>query len=141
MKELTEYTAWALAEGIRAGTFTAQEVAQAHLAQIAAAEPQVAAFLTVTAERALAAAGQIDARRAAGGPLPPLAGVPMGVKDKMCIRDSGRNRPGKSGRKACPNRPRAGCRRYWPPPKKRPAPGGRPAADVYKRQQESCTIF
>ena len=71
MKELTEYTAWALAEGIRAGTFTAQEVARAHLAQIAAAEPQVAAFLTVTAERALAAAGQIDARRAAGDPLPP----------------------------------------------------------------------
>ena len=44
MKELTEYTAWALAEGIRTGTFTAQEVAQAHLAQIAAAESQVAAF-------------------------------------------------------------------------------------------------
>lgn len=84
MKELTEYTAWALAEGIRAGTFTAQEVAQAHLTQIAAAEPQVAAFLTVTAERALAAAGQIDARRAAGDPLPPLAGVPMGVKDNLC---------------------------------------------------------
>ncbi|MBO1679354.1 Asp-tRNA(Asn)/Glu-tRNA(Gln) amidotransferase subunit GatA [Bittarella massiliensis (ex Durand et al. 2017)] len=84
MKELTEYTAWSLAEGIRAGAFTAQEVARAHLAQIAAAEPQVAAFLTITAGQALAAAEQIDARRAAGETLPPLAGVPMGVKDNLC---------------------------------------------------------
>jgi aspartyl-tRNA(Asn)/glutamyl-tRNA(Gln) amidotransferase subunit A len=44
----------------------------------------VRAYVTVTSETALAQADAIDARRRAGEPLPPLAGVPIALKDNFC---------------------------------------------------------
>jgi aspartyl-tRNA(Asn)/glutamyl-tRNA(Gln) amidotransferase subunit A len=46
----------------------------------------VHAYLEVTAERARADADRIDALRAAGEPLPPLAGVPLAIKDNLCTK-------------------------------------------------------
>jgi aspartyl-tRNA(Asn)/glutamyl-tRNA(Gln) amidotransferase subunit A len=43
--------------------------------------PTLNAFLAVSRERALHAAGDIDRLATGGRPLPPLAGVPIGVKD------------------------------------------------------------
>lgn len=86
MSELVRSTAAGLAGRIAAGEVSAREVAQAHLDQIAAVEPQVHAFLHVDADRALAAADAVDARRAAGEPLGPLAGVPVAVKDIFTMR-------------------------------------------------------
>ncbi len=48
--------------------------------------PRVHAFLHVDAEGALAAAADVDARRAAGEPLGPLAGVPLALKDVLTTR-------------------------------------------------------
>jgi hypothetical protein len=45
------------------------------------------AFLAVDREGALARAADIDARRKAGRPLGPLAGLPVGVKDALCTSD------------------------------------------------------
>ena len=76
-------TAAQIAAGVAAGDFTATEVAQASLAAIEAREGGVQAFLQVAPELALEAAARVDADRAAGKPLPPLAGVPLAIKDNM----------------------------------------------------------
>ena len=75
-------TAVALAEGIAAGEFSAQEVTSAHLDRIEQVDEQVHAFLHVGADQALDAARAVDAARAAGDPpASPLAGVPLALKD------------------------------------------------------------
>ena len=76
-------TAAEIAAGIAAGEFSAAEVCAAALDAIAAREPEVQAFLQVTPELAQKAAARIDAARAAGEALPPLAGVPVAIKDNM----------------------------------------------------------
>ena len=76
-------TAADIAAGVRAGEFSAVEVTRAALSAIDARELEVQAFLQVTPEVALGAAARVDALRAAGEPLPPLAGVPLAIKDNM----------------------------------------------------------
>lgn len=76
-------TAADIAAGVRAGEFSAVEVTRAALSAIDARESDVQAFLQVTPEVALGAAARVDALRAAGEPLPPLAGVPLAIKDNM----------------------------------------------------------
>jgi len=68
------------------GEVSARELTDHHLARIAAVDPSLHAFLDVTAERARADADRIDAARQAGESLPPLAGVPLAIKDNLCTR-------------------------------------------------------
>jgi AtzE family amidohydrolase len=70
-----------IAAAVRAGSVSAVAVAEAALAQIAARNPQLNCFTTITAERALATAREVDARRADGVDPGSLAGVPFAVKD------------------------------------------------------------
>ena len=72
-----------IAAGVDAGDFSAREVAQAALANVESREGDVHAFLEVSSELALQAADVIDAKRAAGEQLPPMAGVPCAFKDNM----------------------------------------------------------
>ena len=71
---------------LRSGEVSARELTDQHLKRIGAVEPSVHAFLEVTAERARADADRIDAARAAGDELPPLAGVPLAIKDNLCTK-------------------------------------------------------
>src|SRR4029077_5135423 len=48
--------------------------------------PQLNVYLSLTKERALAQAAKVDAAAAKGGPLGPLAGIPVGVKDVLVTR-------------------------------------------------------
>ncbi|RVU35133.1 AtzE family amidohydrolase [Hwanghaeella grinnelliae] len=77
--------AWQVAEAIRSGDVPAEDVTRAALDRIAALDPKVNAFTDVTAERALTEARQVDADRAAGKTLGPLAGVPMAAKNLFDI--------------------------------------------------------
>ena len=77
----TALTATGIAAAVRQGTFSARQAAQAHLDRIARLNPTLGAFTDITAARALAEADAVDARRAAGAPLGPLAGVPFAVKN------------------------------------------------------------
>ncbi|MFI5845131.1 Asp-tRNA(Asn)/Glu-tRNA(Gln) amidotransferase subunit GatA [Catenuloplanes sp. NPDC051500] len=86
MSDLTRLTAAELAATIAAGDVSAVEVAQAHLDRIAAVDERVHAFLHVDTEGALAAARDVDAKRAAGEALGPLAGVPVAVKDVLATK-------------------------------------------------------
>src|SRR6266516_4726950 len=84
---LTRMTASELATLIASGEASAVEVAQAHLDRIAATEPKLHAFLHIAADKALEAARAVDARRAAGQALGPLAGVPLALKDGFTTAD------------------------------------------------------
>ena len=72
-----------IAAGVAAGDFSAREVAQAALANVESREGDVHAFLEVSSALARQAADDIDAKRAAGEQLPPMAGVPCAFKDNM----------------------------------------------------------
>ncbi|WP_448659876.1 Asp-tRNA(Asn)/Glu-tRNA(Gln) amidotransferase subunit GatA [Sphingomonas sp. CJ99] len=85
MTDLTDLTVAGIRDGVRAGDFTAREVAEAFVARVAAAKG-LNAFLVETPDHALAAADAADAARAAGEALKPLAGVPIGMKDLFCTK-------------------------------------------------------
>jgi len=71
---------------LKSGELSARELTDQHLKRIETVEPSVHAFLEVTAERARADADRIDASRAAGDDLPPLAGIPLAIKDNLCTK-------------------------------------------------------
>ncbi|MCX4386224.1 Asp-tRNA(Asn)/Glu-tRNA(Gln) amidotransferase subunit GatA [Micromonospora peucetia] len=84
--DLTRLTATEIAGLVATGEASAVEVTRAHLDRIAAVDDRVHAFLHVDSEGALAAAAEVDARRAAGEELGPLAGVPVAVKDVLTTK-------------------------------------------------------
>jgi aspartyl-tRNA(Asn)/glutamyl-tRNA(Gln) amidotransferase subunit A len=70
-----------LRAAVTSGRASARDIVEATLARIADANPRLGAFTDVTADRARAKADAIDARRAHGEALGPLAGVPFAVKN------------------------------------------------------------
>lgn len=70
---------------LQRGEISSIELTQALLERIAVKDKEISAYLTVTAEDALAAARQADARRAAGEDTP-LLGIPIAIKDVIHIR-------------------------------------------------------
>ena len=70
----------------RAASFPRAALAEAHYAQIASQDQTIGSFLTLTKERAQAQAERIDRLAEKGDPLPPLAGVPVGIKDVLMTR-------------------------------------------------------
>ncbi|WP_417562707.1 Asp-tRNA(Asn)/Glu-tRNA(Gln) amidotransferase subunit GatA [Microbacterium sp.] len=86
MSDITRLTASALADKLAAGEISSAEATRAHLDRIAAVDGDVHAFLHVN-EKAVDAAAAVDARRAAGDELGPLAGVPLAIKDVLVTTD------------------------------------------------------
>jgi len=83
---VTELTSLTLAEardGLKAKSFSAEELARAHLDAIEAANGALNAYVLVTPERALEQAKASDARFAKGAARP-LEGLPLGNKDLFC---------------------------------------------------------
>src|SRR3954452_17557566 len=72
------------AELIRAGDVTSRELVELYLERIERLDPQINAFRVVMAQRALADAGQADARRR-GDDDRPLLGVPVALKDNVDV--------------------------------------------------------
>jgi aspartyl-tRNA(Asn)/glutamyl-tRNA(Gln) amidotransferase subunit A len=84
--ELTRLTAAQTAATIASGDASAVEVTQAHLDRIGAIDTSLHAFLHVDTDGALAAAAAVDAQRAGGATLGPLAGVPLALKDVLAMQ-------------------------------------------------------
>ncbi len=78
-------TAAAMARRVAERALSAEEVVRAHLDRAFAVEPAIDAFLAIDAEQALAQARQLDRALAGGAKAPPLAGVPIAVKDILHV--------------------------------------------------------
>ncbi|TFD62688.1 Asp-tRNA(Asn)/Glu-tRNA(Gln) amidotransferase subunit GatA [Cryobacterium suzukii] len=87
MTYLTKLSAAALSELLVSKQVSAVEATHAHLDHITAVDTDLHAFLHVAGDAALATAAEIDARRAAGEVLNPLAGVPIAIKDVLATQD------------------------------------------------------
>ena len=84
MPELYELTVGEAREQLAARQISSRELTQAVLERIDAVEARVQSYLAVLPEQALAQAEQADAKRLRGEALPPLAGIPVALKDNMC---------------------------------------------------------
>ena len=78
--ELYEHTIHTLHQQLKLRQVSSVELTKALLARIAATDPSVNAFITVTSEQALADAAAADARIARGD-CAPLTGIPVALKD------------------------------------------------------------
>jgi aspartyl-tRNA(Asn)/glutamyl-tRNA(Gln) amidotransferase subunit A len=76
----------ALRADITAGTVKATDLAAGYYDRIAAVNPRLNVYLSLSKDRAMEQAARVDALAAKGDPLPPLAGIPVGIKDVLVMR-------------------------------------------------------
>lgn len=81
--EFTQFTIAQAAAGLRRKQFSSRELTEAHLRRLEYAEPKLNAYITRTAEAALAQSDNVDAQLARGEELSPLAGIPGAIKDVL----------------------------------------------------------
>ncbi|MCC6192416.1 MAG: Asp-tRNA(Asn)/Glu-tRNA(Gln) amidotransferase subunit GatA [Anaerolineales bacterium] len=94
MTDLTDLTLHQAAASLRAGEVSSRELTEACLDRLAAVDPRLRSFLSVTADLARTAAEAADRQLAAwrrgtttAGQSPsPLLGVPLAIKDVLCLR-------------------------------------------------------
>ena len=83
MTDLTSLTLAAALDGMEKKQFSSAELTDAFLGAIEEANPQLNAYVVVTADKAKAAAKASDAKRAKGK-AGALEGAPLGIKDLFC---------------------------------------------------------
>lgn len=86
MSAATPWTVASVRAALLAKKISARELATEFYGRIERHNPELNAFLTLSPERAYAQADRIDASVARGENLPPLAGVPMAIKDVISTR-------------------------------------------------------
>src|SRR5262245_46548952 len=84
--QLHERTASDLRGDMERGALTATSLASACLLNVEANEARVKAFLHLDKDAILAQAAVIDARRKSGAKLGKLAGIPVALKDNLCLK-------------------------------------------------------
>nr|WP_218884817.1 Asp-tRNA(Asn)/Glu-tRNA(Gln) amidotransferase subunit GatA [Edaphobacter lichenicola] len=73
-------------KAVASGETTATALAEQHYDRIASQDGKINSFLAFSRERAMAQAERIDEMASRGNPLPPLAGVPVGIKDVLVMK-------------------------------------------------------
>ena len=84
--ELFSRTIHELHDMLRKGEITSRSLTDSVLARIAAVDEKVKAYLTVSAEGAVASAERADDERRAGKASSPVHGIPIAIKDNMCTQ-------------------------------------------------------
>lgn len=86
-KEILSLTAVGLGKKIKSKEVTVIEAVKAVLGQIRSMEPDLNSFVTVDEAFALSQAEAVQKKIDAGELIGPLAGVPVAIKDNICIKD------------------------------------------------------
>ncbi len=85
MTDLTQLTLSDAVDGLKAKTFSSQEITQAFLTQIDTSNETLNAYVVVTADKAMQMAKASDAKLAKGQGGK-LEGAPLGIKDLFCTK-------------------------------------------------------
>jgi amidase len=85
-QQLWRLSACDILDGYAAGAFSAADVMESVLGRIERVNPNVNALATDAIDEPMAAARQADAERRAGGPLPPLHGIPVTIKENVDVK-------------------------------------------------------
>ena len=89
MTKLTDLTVKEAVDALANGQISSRELTKAFLDRISEHEAEIHAFITTTPEMALEMADGADAKRVqlnkAGETVPPLLGLPLAIKDVLCV--------------------------------------------------------
>lgn len=84
--DITKLTALELAGKIRSGEISVAEAVRAQLDVIAEKEKDYHCYITILEEEALERAGEVQEGIRTGRYTSPLAGVPVAIKDNICMK-------------------------------------------------------
>ncbi len=87
MSDLLQLSVAEAIEKLRTKEISSLELTKAYLKQIDEVDDSIGAYLYVDEQGALEMAKSIDAKRQRGEDLPPLAGIPIAIKDNICTVD------------------------------------------------------
>ena len=74
-----------LSEAMKRGELSSRDITEAYIARIHKVEDRIGGYITVDEEGALRQADEADRARASGEKLSPLHGIPVAVKDNICV--------------------------------------------------------
>ncbi len=83
--ELYEYTVAELADKLQKGEITSVQLTKSYFDRIKELEPSIKAYVTTLEDTAMQKAEEVDNKRKAGEQVSRYAGIPIAVKDNMCI--------------------------------------------------------
>ena len=84
--DVLDRTAGELRDDVATGRVSAVEICRASLDRMDAVNPALNAFNHIARDHALTRAADIDRQRASGAAPGPLAGVPIALKDNLCVK-------------------------------------------------------
>ena len=84
--KIVDLTVHELAEKLEAKELTSEEITKAYFNRIKEIDPKVRAYISTLEDDAINKAKQIDVARNKGEKLPKYAGIPIGIKDNICIK-------------------------------------------------------
>ncbi|GBF49118.1 aspartyl/glutamyl-tRNA amidotransferase subunit A [Leptospira ryugenii] len=85
MSELYKLTFAEIKAGLNSNAFTSNDLVQSYLTRIKLVEPKIKAFLAINEDKILAAAKESDERRKSGKAKSIWDGIPIAIKDNICI--------------------------------------------------------
>ena len=83
--ELYELTVHELMDKLEKNEITSEQIVKSYFERIREKDGAVKAYITTLEEQAMQQAKEVDAKRKAGEKLGKFAGIPIGIKDNMCI--------------------------------------------------------
>ena len=83
--DICKLTVHELVDLLEKGEVTSEEVTRAYIDRIKVLDSKVKAYVSVLEEEAIAKAKKVDEDRKSGKKVSKYAGIPIGIKDNMCI--------------------------------------------------------